>query len=439
MTDRDGPKAQARSTPEGGVAELTSPAFVAFGKYQLFASLGRGGMADVYLAVARGPLGFRKLSVVKQVRAQHAANPQFVELFLDEARLSARLNHPNIVHTYEVGEHDGAYFIAMEYLAGVSLDRVLRRMRKERRPLDEGFCLRVVTDALSGLEHAHTLRDYDGSPLGIVHRDVSPHNVLVTYDGHTKLCDFGLAKAKHAQSVTEVGVLKGKVAYMSPEQATSGQVDARSDVFAMGLVLWELLVGEPLLSASSAGHTLEKLVSAPIPRVSTRRPVDSALDGLVARALERRPEDRFASAGEMRDALEGILLRRPYRHTDVARVLAEGFRDAREQVEQKISAHMGMIEAAHEGSERRVKAKDAALPPTTQLSRLSESLSGVSTVSSIAAIPRGPVESVPLRAPPRSSVLPWVLGLVLLGVVAVTAVVVALVPPSSAPRGGRAP
>src|SRR5215472_8899241 len=173
----------------------------AFGKYQLFASLGRGGMADVFLAVARGPMGFNKLAVVKRLRAQLADDPSFRNMFLDEARLAARLNHPNVVHTYEVGEQDGVYFIAMEYLEGQALNKVIHEAVKSNKVFDESFCARVVSDALSGLNHAHELKDYDGKPLSIIHRDISPHNVFVTYGGVVKLVDFGIAKA--ALSSTE--------------------------------------------------------------------------------------------------------------------------------------------------------------------------------------------------------------------------------------------
>src|SRR5262249_33393736 len=162
-----------------------------FGRYQVFATLGRGGMADVYLAVSRGPMGFNKLVVVKRLRNNLAEEASFLNMFLDEARLAARLSHPNVVHTYEVGEHEGQYFIAMEYLDGQSLHSVLRSLAKSGDALSPSFCARIVADALAGLHHAHELRDYDGSPLNIIHRDVSPHNVFVTYEGQVKLVDFG--------------------------------------------------------------------------------------------------------------------------------------------------------------------------------------------------------------------------------------------------------
>ncbi|MEO6574831.1 MAG: serine/threonine-protein kinase, partial [Polyangiaceae bacterium] len=175
---------------QDAVEGLESASAASFGKYNLFASLGRGGMADVFLSVARGPMGFNKLAVVKRLRAALADDPQFREMFLDEARLAARLNHPNVVHTYEVGDQDGVYFIAMEYLEGQPLNKVIREAVKRNEVFDQCFCARVISDALAGLNHAHELADYDGRPLNIIHRDISPHNIFVTYAGQVKVVDF---------------------------------------------------------------------------------------------------------------------------------------------------------------------------------------------------------------------------------------------------------
>ena len=213
----------AAQDPRSGVeAHLEGTPTTAFGKYQLFASLGRGGMADVFLAVARGQMGFNKLAVVKRLRQVLAEEPAFRTMFLDEARLAARLGHPNIVHTYEVGEQNGVYFIAMEYLEGQSLNKVLKEALRRQEALEPEVGARIIADALGGLSYAHTLGDYDGRPLEIIHRDVSPHNIFVTYDGHTKLVDFGIAKAALSSTETEVGVLKGKVAYMSLSKPWAG-------------------------------------------------------------------------------------------------------------------------------------------------------------------------------------------------------------------------
>ncbi len=338
--------AEAQGGGQSGGVEGLSGSNNAFGKYQLFASLGRGGMADVFLAVARGPMGFNKLAVVKRLRAQLADDPSFRTMFLDEARLAARLNHPNVVHTYEVGEQDSIYFIAMEYLEGQALNKVIHEAVKTNKVFDEVVCARIVSDALSGLHHAHDLKDYDGRPLQIIHRDISPHNVFVTYGGVTKLVDFGIAKAALSSTETEVGVLKGKVAYMSPEQAMAGPIDQRSDLFAMGIVLWELLTRQRLMTGDSAAATLHRLLNSPIPTVSSvRTDVDPELDAIVAKALEKDPKYRFQDALEMRDALDTFISSsgKGPRVEDVGHTLSAMFQSTREEVQKQIQVHMEKI------------------------------------------------------------------------------------------------
>jgi serine/threonine-protein kinase len=330
-----------------------------FGKYQLFASLGRGGMADVFLSVARGQMGFHKLAVVKRLRPALGQQPAFREMFLDEARLAARLNHPNIVHSYEVGEQDGLYFIAMEYLEGQSLNKVLKELVRRREPFGIELAVRVVADALAGLGHAHELRDYDGRPLSVVHRDVSPHNIFVTYDGHTKLVDFGIAKAALSSTETEVGVLKGKVAYMSPEQAKGEPLDPRSDLFAMGIVLWESVTLQSLLAADNPATVIHRLMSVPIPRASEAAPgLDPGLDQIIARSLEKDRSLRFQSAAEMRSALEAWLASRPIpaRPEDVGRRIQALFSGAREEFQQQIQRQMSMLGTANDTAELAVLA-----------------------------------------------------------------------------------
>ncbi len=318
----------------------------AFGKYQLFASLGRGGMADVFLAVARGPMGFNKLVVVKRLRAALAEEGSFLNMFLDEARLAARLNHPNVVHTYEVGEHNGSYFIAMEYLEGQSLNKIVKEAIKAGENPGLPLLARVVSDALNGLHHAHELRDYDGTPLQIIHRDVSPHNVFVTYDGQVKLVDFGIAKAALSSTQTEVGVLKGKVAYMAPEQAMGGAIDRRADIFAMGIVLWELVTKKRLMTGDSAAATLHRLLNMPIPRVSTMvEGVNSSLDDVIAKALEKDPALRYQTAAEMRDALESYISTcgTNVRQEEVGKLVTTMFQKVREEVQRQIQTHMSAV------------------------------------------------------------------------------------------------
>ena len=335
----------------GAVADppLGAGATASFGKYKLFASLGRGGMADVFLALSRGPLGFNKLVVVKRLRPTLSEEPSFLDMFLDEARLAARLNHPNVVHTYEVGEHDGSYFIAMEYLEGQPLNKIIRELAKSGEDLEPPQCARIVSDALAGLHHAHELRDYDGTPLQIVHRDVSPHNVFVTYDGQVKLVDFGIAKAALSSTETEVGVLKGKVAYMSPEQAMGIQLDRRADLFSMGIVLWELLARKRLMQGDSAASTLHHILNSPVPLVSSVLPrIDPELDSIVAKALERDQDKRFQTALEMREALEAWIRRtgQSVRQEEVGLRVSTMFAKVRADVKRQIQQHMAAVAAA---------------------------------------------------------------------------------------------
>jgi serine/threonine-protein kinase len=302
-------------------------------------------MSDVCLAVARGPLGFKKLVVVKRLRPELAEDPALVEMFSDEARLAARLNHPNVIHTYEVGQQDGTYFIAMEYLEGQPLSRAIGEARRIGRPFSHPACVRIIIGALAGLEYAHELKDYDGTSLAIVHRDISPQNIFVKYDGQTKVVDFGIAKGAFSRAKTEIGVLKGKVAYMSPEQALGEPIDQRSDIFSMGAVLWEILSGARLFSRESAGATLHQVVSATIPPLSTVAPgVDPDLETIVAKALDRRPERRYQSAREMLEALETWAAGpgRAARAEEIGQALSAMFQGVREEVREEIQKHMGM-------------------------------------------------------------------------------------------------
>jgi ABC-type branched-subunit amino acid transport system substrate-binding protein len=299
------------------------------GRYQLFARLGAGGHADVYLAVARGALGVDKLVVIKRARPEVRA---FGAFFVEEARIALRLNHPNLVHSYELGEDRGAHFLAMEHIEGLSLRELFGSARS--RGFASAIWLRVIADALAGLAHVHGLRDYDGTALGVIHRDISPHNILVSYDGVTKVVDFGTALARHGRG-SEPGVLAGKLAYMAPEQML-GRIDPRSDLFAMGVVLWEMLAGRRLFDGDP-GQVAREL--GPIPRLVEVLPdVDPELDALVARAVEKDPCARSQSAHEMRQTIERYLRRSgcAVRELEVGEAMTAAFADVRAELQARI-------------------------------------------------------------------------------------------------------
>ncbi len=294
------------------VAVTTSPKL---GSYRLIAELGHGGMADVFLAAAEGPVGcgFTKLAVVKKLRDHLVEDPEFVSMLLDEARITARLTHPNVVQLFEVGQVDDQYFLAMEYLDGQPLHRIARRIERRAARGDSEVPREVfyaiVADVLAGLHHAHELKDYDGAPLEVVHRDVTPHNVFVTYDGAIKVVDFGIAKAAGRLTSTEHGIVKGKIRYMSPEQAAGGDVDRRTDVFAAGVMLWNAATGAKLwadLEAVAVAHALYAGNYPASPReLFPEVPVE--IDAICRKALAFRREDRYATARDMRSDLEAFL------------------------------------------------------------------------------------------------------------------------------------
>jgi serine/threonine-protein kinase len=275
-----------------------------FGRYELIEQIAAGGMAEIWLARQYGLPDFHRIVVVKKLNEDLKESETFVRMFLDEARTSAQLTHPNVVQIYDLGFKDGEYFIAMEYIHGEDLVEITHSAVERQRLIPIGHVVRIVADALKGLHHAHTLVG-SGGPLGIVHRDASPHNVLVTYDGMVKLVDFGIAKARTQTEVTGSGMLKGKHAYMSPEQVRGETIDHKSDIFTIGIVLYELSTGSRLFVGRNEVETLEAVLSSPIPKPSQRAPgLPAKLEQIILRALERDPQDRYQSAQEMQLELE---------------------------------------------------------------------------------------------------------------------------------------
>jgi len=283
-----------------------------FGQYTLLEHVATGGMAEVWKARMRGVEGFQKTVAIKRILPHMTDNAEFVGMFIDEAKLAAQLSHPNIVHIYDLGKIGRDYYIAMEYVEGKDLRSLLNAGRRRDLPLPLALSLMIAARVASALDYAHRKRDFEDRELGLVHRDVSPQNVLLTYDGDVKLCDFGIAKAVSKASQTQMGALKGKLQYMSPEQAWGRAVDARSDLFSLGSVLFEMVTGERLFQGESEISVLEAVRQG---RVRSPRQVNPAVpkevDEIVTRALAVDPQARFQTAGEMKQRLEAVLAAQP--------------------------------------------------------------------------------------------------------------------------------
>jgi serine/threonine-protein kinase len=281
------------------------------GRYRIVDEIGIGGMASVHLARMDGPGGFQKWVAIKKIHPHLVEDETFVQMFLDEARVAARISHPNVATVFDLGKHEDTYWIAMEYLHGEPLREVMRRTEELGTAMPPEIACRVIADAAEGLHAAHELLGKKGEKLGLVHRDVTPHNLFVTYDGVTKVVDFGIAKFSSRMSHTRAGTLKGKLAYMSPEQVHGEGIDHRTDIFALGVVLWELTTGQRLFRMESDLDTLAKVQECNVPRPSTLirgYPVD--LEKIVMKALAKNRGERFRTARELSRALQSLLMRR---------------------------------------------------------------------------------------------------------------------------------
>jgi hypothetical protein len=269
-----------------------------FGRYELLRRLGSGGMAEVFAAKTFGAEGFVKDVVIKRILPAFSEDPDFVQMFINEARLAARLQHANVVQIFDFNHVDGIYYIAMELVDGLDLRSMFGTSRRRAIPVPVRLAVHVGVETLKGLHYAHTRSD-NGKPLGLVHRDISPHNLLVSFAGEVKITDFGIAKAAAIASATRSGAVKGKLAYMSPEQIRSAPVDARSDLFSLGVVLWELLAGQRLYQADSEGELFAKVRRADVPQL---RPLGAELppdlERVVGKLLAPEPDQRFQSAAE---------------------------------------------------------------------------------------------------------------------------------------------
>lgn len=315
--------------------------------FRILAGLGEGGMARVFLVVSNKRGGFEKLLVLKVLRSELGTDSEFHDMFLQEARIAARLNHPNVVQTYEVGEDDGKLFIAMEYLEGHALSAVIKTVGRASFPLDVG--VQILSDALQGLHYAHELASFDGTPVGLVHRDVSPQNLFVQFTGDTKIVDFGIAKVAGGSVHTRTGVIKGKLGYMAPEQIHGKTLDRRADIFSVGVMLWEMLSRRRLVQAAEDElAVLARRMEGADPSIRTVAPADAPeeLLAICERAMAGDPEDRYATALEFHEALASYAGAKRIARRDVAALMQEHFREERSKVQKLIDRQLTDVHAA---------------------------------------------------------------------------------------------
>jgi serine/threonine protein kinase len=351
MTLRDGTKTRGQRGHSSKDDDQTSGA-----KYRELLSIGSGGSANISIAVAEGLAGFSKLVVLKTIREELVANGAAKTMFLDEARLSARMNHPNVVQVYEVFLRQEVPVIVMEFLDGQPLSAILAQA-SDRHALTLEVTISILSKVLAGLHYAHTLTDFSGEPLGLIHRDVSPHNVMVTYDGQVKLVDFGIAKLAGAEHQTRTGVIKGKLTYMAPEQFT-GKVDCRADIFGVGVMLWELATRQRFWGDLPEPALIGRLISGDLPHLRRPGAMDDELYRICCRSLAFMPDERYENAGAMLEDLEHYLARRGAVVTQLAigRLVTETCAEARQKVQsgirQQLSQHGLSLTGAVEGSSR---------------------------------------------------------------------------------------
>lgn len=305
------------------------PQPIPFGKYYLLERVNVGGMAEIFKAKAFGVEGFERLLAVKRILATIAEDESFINMFIDEAKIAGQLNHPNIAQIFDLGKVEDDYFIALEYIAGKDMKTIFERSRRLGEKVSVPRVCYEIMKVCEGLGHAHDKRDAQGNELNIVHRDVSPQNILISYEGEVKIIDFGIAKAQGKTSQTQVGILKGKFSYMSPEQVRGLHIDHRSDLFSLGIVLYELLTLERLFLGESDFDTLEKIRKVEMSPPSLFNPhIPKELEDIVLKSLAKSPEDRFQTAYEFADALEQFMRHQGYYYTnkDLGAYMRESFR-----------------------------------------------------------------------------------------------------------------
>jgi eukaryotic-like serine/threonine-protein kinase len=338
-----------------------------YGKYFLLKKLAAGGMGEIFLAKQQGPAGFEKILVVKKVLPHLTENKEFVELFLSEARLAARMNHRNVVQLFELGEHQGSYFIAMEYVSGRTLRDLIDAAAKKREKIPAEVCRSIAEQICDGASYAHNLTDVTGRSLNIIHRDLNPQNVLLSYTGDVKIIDFGIAKSEMSTVKTEAGMIKGKFVYMSPEQSLAKKLDKRSDIFAIGITLYEMLTGTNPFHKSNIVLTLEAVQRYDPPPPSEYDAAYAPFDPIIAKALVKDRDRRYPDAAEMLDDLRRIVVpRSPER---LGQLMGRLFRQQLEEEQRLLLDTDGSGRAAPGGSARPSAVRTPARPAPTPVAK----------------------------------------------------------------------
>lgn len=355
--------------PAGGASPQQGPKkrVIPFGKYLLLDRIAVGGMAEVFLAKSFGIEGFEKIIAIKRILPTMAEDDDFIEMFIDEAKIAGHLNHANIVPIYELGKIGDSHYIAMEYVWGKDLLQIMNRFRKMRKRMPPAMVAHIAGRMCEALEYAHTKRDRRGNPLNLIHRDISPQNILVSYDGAVKVIDFGIAKAASRTTKTQAGVLKGKFGYMSPEQVRGLPIDHRSDIFAVGTCMYEMLTADRLFTGESDFSTLEKVRHAQVaPPSQVVAGVPKLFDDILMRALAREPADRWQSAGELHEALQEFLVtqRPPFTSGKLSAWMSSAFQKELDAEKDKLDsyAHVGRPSVA--GGEQRRSVPSSGPRPT---------------------------------------------------------------------------
>ncbi|MBI2375267.1 MAG: serine/threonine protein kinase [Deltaproteobacteria bacterium] len=341
------------------------PTYSRFGTYVLLDRISVGGMAEVFRARQMGVEGFSKMVAIKRILPNIAQDEEFIEMFVDEAKLTVQMEHGNVVKIFDLGKVDTSYYIAMEYISGVDLRTVWDRARKRQRLLPIAMSCFIMQKVCEGLDYAHRKKGEDGTEYNLVHRDVSPQNVLVSYEGEVKVVDFGIAKASHKVGKTQAGVLKGKFGYMSPEQVRGHELDNRSDIFACGVLLWELLVGDRLFLGESDFSTLEKVRKVElVPPTQLNKRLSPQVERIVMKALAKSREDRYRWASEMAEDLQRYLFasNQPFARTDLQRYMKQHFAEELDAEQQRLDRYRQLDLTKYFSPKPEQKSKSSEFP-----------------------------------------------------------------------------